>query len=224
MKKVLIFIFILLTVNSFAQRSCQITYSLAIEANEKNPLQAKYSLLAQQGAEKVSFILDCNQSQSRFYLDEDITNNDNDTSIAIGWADYANEIFTNLYTKEIMYNNPKGVLFKENEFLIKEPIYLDWELSEETKEIQGFICFKAIANIVKENISKSIIAWYCPEIPFAFGPLGYGTLPGVILELQVNDVLFGATKIDLNKTIKPIELPNKGKELTEIEYHNLFRQ
>ena len=46
-----------------------------------------------------------------------------------------------------------------------------------------------------------VIAWYCPKLPYAFGPNTYGNLPGLILELQVRNVVYGVKKIDLNSDL-----------------------
>ena len=67
-----------------------------------------------------------------------------------------------------------------------------------------------------------VAIWYCPSIPFNFGPKGYTGLPGLILELQVRNITWGATKIELSNENKNIEKPTKGKLITEEEYKKLL--
>lgn len=88
--------------------------------------------------------------------------------------------------------------------------------------IQNFKCYKATTKIKFNNgvgdFTRDVTAWYCPSLPFSFGPKGYSGLPGLILELQENNVVFGAKKIKLN--IDNFKLPSelKGKIITEAEY------
>jgi GLPGLI family protein len=72
--------------------------------------------------------------------------------------------------------------------------------------IDGYLCYKATSVLVRNNgvhglFKFPIIAWYTPAIPIPFGPLGYGNLPGLILELQERNILYGITKIKLNHKI-----------------------
>lgn len=90
----------------------------------------------------------------------------------------------------------------------------DWEVTKETKKINGFVCYKAIrmpeANSLEVNDSTfPIIAWYTPEIPLPYGPFVYGGLPGLILEIQRESNVFFKAKTmrwDDRNTIK-IEFP-----------------
>ncbi|MDY0090398.1 MAG: GLPGLI family protein [Flavobacteriaceae bacterium] len=97
-----------------------------------------------------------------------------------------------------------------------------WELTNETKTIDGYVCYKATSELIRKNgdmvFKFPIIAWYCPKIPFPFGPLGYGGLPGLILELQERNVLYGVQKINFNlPEMKPITKPSEGKRITQEE-------
>jgi len=98
----------------------------------------------------------------------------------------------------------------------------NWELSDETKTIDGYSCYKASSELVRKNGDKvfvfPIIAWYCPKIPFPFGPLGYGGLPGLILELQERNVVYGVQKINFNlEKMNPILKPAEGERISQEE-------
>src|SRR5690606_19883169 len=83
-----------------------------------------------------------------------------------------------------------------------------------------YLCIKATKREITKRGSKTIvkpfIAWFCPEIPLPFGPLNQGGLPGLILELQTDRVLFGLERIEF----KPVDLKEKPdlEKVSEEEY------
>jgi GLPGLI family protein len=108
-------------------------------------------------------------------------------------------------------------------YISKKKVIKDWILLNETKLIGNYKCYKATCDDIVVNkintFRHPIIAWYCPEIPFPFGPLGYGGLPGLILELQTKNGVYGAKKIQLNTD--GISIENlKAYRVLEIEKLN----
>jgi GLPGLI family protein len=106
--------------------------------------------------------------------------------------------------------------------IIIEDRNTNWVLSNETKVIDGYECYKATSELVRKNGDKvfrfPIIAWYCPKIPFPFGPLGYGGLPGIIIELQERNVVYGVQKINFNlEKMNPIQKPTEGERISQEE-------
>jgi GLPGLI family protein len=98
-----------------------------------------------------------------------------------------------------------------------------WEMKNESRKIGPFNCFKATTNKITRNSSgtfkKTVVAWYTTELPFPFGPIGYGRLPGLIVELTYENVVYCLKKIDLSpKTKLKIVKPFKGKHVSETEY------
>jgi GLPGLI family protein len=101
-----------------------------------------------------------------------------------------------------------------------------WEITTESKIINGYKCFKAIS--YKEEFDKirnrknvfHPVVWFTPEIPSSFGPEGFDGLPGLVLEASRNGRAFlFATKIEFDyKGTIQIRKPQKGKDVTEIEY------
>lgn len=233
MKKTLSIIAFLIVFLSFPQNTGKIEYGLYIELNQESEdffkeLKGAEGISMDEGTKKLSFVLEFINANSKFYIVESIKTKDLDAKMAISWSGYDNITYLNTTEKTIYYNNKKSMLFSKNEFVIEKNIFDSWELKNEKKEIQGFICYKAVGFIIdKLNNDKKtdITAWYCPELPFSFGPNGYGGLPGLILELQVGDVLFGATKISLNEKIEDIDSTKlKGKKITAEEYSKILRE
>lgn len=111
-------------------------------------------------------------------------------------------------------------------FLIKDTLgKQDWKLEKETKNIGEYTCFKATSSRSSENSDTGekteipIVAWYTPQIPAAFGPLNYGGLPGLILEVTDGDFSYLCNQIILNpKNGVDIAEPTKGKNVSMEEY------
>lgn len=112
-------------------------------------------------------------------------------------------------------------------YIIKDSIDSKWQITNEHKTIDKFICYKAttMKTVVnsKGNFNWTITAWFSTDLPFSFGPLGYGGLPGLILELKEEDtgIIYHASKIIPKKKPLIIEKPYKGKLVTREEYDEI---
>ncbi|WP_299886557.1 GLPGLI family protein [uncultured Lacinutrix sp.] len=84
----------------------------------------------------------------------------------------------------------------------------NWKLTNESKIIENYECYKATLTLFNTRSQKDYIieAWYTPQIPVPFGPIGYGGLPGLILELKNrNGFVYTPESIKLN--LKKIKIP-----------------
>jgi GLPGLI family protein len=136
------------------------------------------------------------------------------------------------------------------EFLIvdKLPQY-NWQLSQETKMIGNYLCYKAtylpeltesqkeakakkeeekeagglLAQIVDKD--RTITVWYTPEIPVSNGPGEYQGLPGLILEVKESETTILCTKIEMNpaKGLN-IKKPTSGKEINQKDFDALAKK
>lgn len=100
---------------------------------------------------------------------------------------------------------------------------LDWEITTESKLIDGYLCYKAIyydkfINRKGINTSIPIVAWFAPSLPYGYGPKYFNGLPGLILELNDRETTFYATSITILKDRElAIEFP-KGKTISHEDY------
>ncbi len=98
-------------------------------------------------------------------------------------------------------------------FLIQDSARkIDWRITNETREIAGFECRKAVGKILD---SVYVIAFYTDQILTTGGPESFNGLPGMILGVaipRINTTWF-ATKLQLEPvTDANLTAPIKGKK------------
>jgi len=107
-------------------------------------------------------------------------------------------------------------------FIITNHTNYKWTLTNESKKIENYTCYKATTIKEVKNstgvFKRKVVAWYTPQIPLQIGPAGYNGLPGLILELLEKDNLYVARKIHINTLETKIEKPTKGKKVTHQEF------
>lgn len=139
--------------------------------------------------------------------------------------------------------------FYGKRFLVKDQLQpIEWIMGTESKQIGNYMCFKATANIPKDELTwysfswdklrrqnptdtadgettepeiqmTEVEAWYTPQIPVSHGPSEYWGLPGLILEVSAGDTTMLCSKLVINpEETLKIEAPDKGKEITKADY------
>jgi GLPGLI family protein len=109
-------------------------------------------------------------------------------------------------------------------YIIEDSLQVpNWKILNDIKEVAGHICMKAM---VEDTIKKQkIVAWFAQDIMLNAGPERLWGLPGLILELDINDgtVLIEASKIEFKKLNQEMALPKKlkGKKLNEKAYQEM---
>jgi GLPGLI family protein len=94
-----------------------------------------------------------------------------------------------------------------------------WILTDETKEIDGYLCQLAI--IEKLN-NKKTKAWYAKEIPVKHGPRNFNGLPGLIIKVEDVKYIWTIVEYDFeSKDADDIVEPTKGKLITQEEFRRL---
>tara|TARA_R110002051_G_scaffold149010_2_gene221545 strand:+ start:1224 stop:1925 length:702 start_codon:yes stop_codon:yes gene_type:complete len=137
------------------------------------------------------------------------------TQSHVEWYQYPNE--------KQSYHNKK---IKDSIYRVKyEERMQKWDLHNEKKEIDGYVCYKATIDYTHPYTENQFIieAWYTPEIPVPYGPVGYGGLPGLILQLKHSHVIYIAQEITLNPIggIKPIKDLKPGRLIDADEKRKL---
>jgi GLPGLI family protein len=132
--------------------------------------------------------------------------------------------------------NKSGVFYKDNEvdYFYTNKRYrnfnvqlapIKWEITDVSKQILGYTCYKASGTKTYNDSSTSdpkIEAWFTKEIKLTHGPRGIHGLPGLILEAHQGSYHFYAEELNF-ETQESISKPTKGEEINEAEYYKLMR-
>lgn len=232
-----ILFFLLITVTTFSQNAV-ITYEAILSDNHRlfiqnNPIyRAAFEVSPDN-----NYVLTIKNNKTLFELEKSLSFEDIKYKSAAILAGYINPVYQDLEESKYYYSPSETPFFRKDDLLIKEPILNDWEIQNETKKIDRFLCYKAILEIqifdvIKddnyllkiEESTTTITAWFTPDIPINSGPLGYGNLPGLILELHSEDkVVFGVKSLDLNlDSVDNFSKPIAKSEVSFKDYLEIF--
>ncbi|KAA1244290.1 GLPGLI family protein [Aquimarina sp. RZ0] len=108
---------------------------------------------------------------------------------------------------------------KKRSFLIEEELQdFNWIITQKTKKIKGYVCYKAL---LKES-NKNIEAWFTREIKTSTGPKEYWGLPGLILEIREGRRTVSLSSISIFSSesfdIKP---PTEGEKITREDFEGV---
>jgi GLPGLI family protein len=133
----------------------------------------------------------------------------------------ANKIYTDLSSKKIIDQRD----FMNRIFLVEKDLPVtDWKISGNQKIILGYSCLEATKT---DTSGIKTIAWFAPSINVSGGPAGLGSLPGMILEADINN----GSRVYVSKSVqslKPgevkIQKPKDGRQVTEEEYRKIVAE
>ena len=226
MKRIFFLTFIsLFTACQLHSQDLMINLVYKLELNKDNKFYKRndhYFLAAKKIEDGIEFKLDVIEEQASFYEVETLRSTELKYNMLKAFAGYVNPTFFNLKDKKVFFRPSFTPVVKEGKYLIEEPIFIDWKLSKDKKVVNGYVCYKA----TYINNDKKIIAWYTPQVSVPVGPLYYGGLPGVILQLQNEYATYTANEINFNcKDIEPINYNMDSEEkLTYKEYNNFLKK
>ena len=189
-------------------------YSFKVEANpingdtttadEINPL-----------AEENTFYLYFDALQS-YFTSYNVENNQKDMSDAFADSYYPLKYFYqyNTFQRTVEIEKIYSYVYKNN---------VSWEITNESKEIAGYNCFKAkgiLKDITDDTKKFYVEAWFAPEIAFPVGPGNYAGLPGIIVYLvyenylihKLESIKFNDNTLDINS------IEYQGEPMTQEQY------
>ena len=220
-----------LSFNFISSQSFTATYTIKSVMFEDNEINEGYKneikSLFKNDIDTLKFNLLFKKNKFSFFYANTSNRLKNDNSNTIDFSKISAEN-TGLYFVDI----EKGIIQNEREdfgslFIVQDSIKdIKWEISNEQKLIDKYLCFKAIyKTTVTYNIDigktitkpRTVIAWFCPELPYSAGPLGFTGLPGLILELKNFSAVYLLKSFRLENDINLV-IPKKGKLLSRSNY------
>ncbi|SHM91179.1 GLPGLI family protein [Polaribacter sp. KT 15] len=187
---------------------------VAEEKKQKKELKTMRKIISESKKSEVVLKFEATQAISSVSKRMKVNEEKNGTDFVYSRAGRDKKFVTNIIVKS---NHMQECKVLEKCYLIQQP-KLDWKLTQETKIIGGYLCYKAI-NISSNNKKKKPIAWYTPNISASFGPKQYFGLPGLILELEEAAVIFKAKEITLNPKNKIVFEIIDGIKITKEAYN-----
>ncbi len=225
MKQLFIFCALFLPLMAFSQTQGEVLYLESVKLNIDLP----------EGDEAMAKMLPASQSWSRslffnekaaVYKDADLTDSedmefnaesDNGGEIKMVLKRPENTYYTSLEDGKIINSREFfGRMFLINGDVKKYAL----KLTGEQKNILGYQCQKAAF----KDDERSVEVWFTPQIPVSIGPGEYAGLPGLILEVSIDngERTTIAQKIELKEIPNDaIEKPTKGKEVTQEEFDKI---
>jgi GLPGLI family protein len=132
---------------------------------------------------------------------------------------------------EYYFNNAQFLKIAYREFygkyyLIKDSIRISpWKMLEETKSVGGYLCRSATYTDTVRN--QKIVAWYTDKIKSFLGPEAFNTLPGTVLQVDINngERVISVEKIEFVPPKKAeLKIPSGGIQVSEAEFAKIVEE
>lgn len=112
-------------------------------------------------------------------------------------------------------------------YLIEDTLLIPkWRILNDLKEVAGHVCMKA--TLTDTMRKQTIVAWFAQDMPHKGGPESFFGLPGMILEIDVNDgaMVLTADLIEMKKLSNELDPPAKlkGKKIKQADYEKLVKE
>lgn len=230
--KFFLFFFITFIINTFSQERV-ILVEYGTYFNDDNGVFTKDKVFgepfikAMNEAKNLSFGLIINSDGAKFFDKSDSELKNLNVDLAKAFTNYMGIVYN--FDNEIIFQSK---ILGENIYT-KHEIKKDWIVTNESKLIDNYLCYKATS--VNKITNKAgqfnfpITAWFCPTIPYQYGPNGYGNLPGLILEIQIRNVTYFMKKIDFDSELnfnknflKKAIIITKEEEIKRLDVFNGF--
>ena len=114
------------------------------------------------------------------------------------------------FDQTVLQNHPQGEMsvysvIPPDYYMYKEKLRpIQWNLSNETDTICGYVCNKAPG----EYGGRKWVVWYAPEIPTTYGPWKFCGLPGLVMRAYDTENIHRFEAITFRKGTLSIAVPD----------------
>jgi GLPGLI family protein len=222
MKKFIIILF-LFTLNLQSQIK-KATYSLQLTKERQDGIArlTRTSVETLQELEKNLFVnLYFNKNEATFKFSKDLYELSPQELPYYTLSKCEDENYYNLKDSIYLAKKLPGSFYCDVPVIIKEKLDFNWKITSESKKINNYTCYKA-TQVNSDNFA--LIAWFCPEISYSFGPYVTAGLPGLILELHTNFITYGLLTFEETNDIKEIKIPTAKKVITNEQTKAILKE
>jgi len=132
--------------------------------------------------------------------------------------------------KNITYRNCASDIVLEKRLFLGKTFLISgdfgsvpWKITGDSKMVADQFCLGAVTYID----SQSVKAWFAPSIPVSTGPALFSGLPGLILEVQIdeNEKVISAVHISTDNVDKEeMRIPEKGKKVSREKFVQILQK
>jgi GLPGLI family protein len=230
MKRLLLLLGVLVSLTAaqvvFGQAEGAITYEIKINLHRNIPKEREEmkAMIPEFRINQDLLVFNATESLNKPIIEEE---DDDDTQTGGGGFRMRmqrpqNETYVNQETT-------KRVLLQEfmgKKYLIEDSLkVMPWKFGTETKEVKGYACRQA--TLYNEERKQTIVAWYTDQLRPFLGPENFNTLPGAVLEVNINDGerIITAKSIELRPLKKnEMKIPSGGTKTTEAELRKMMNE
>lgn len=137
-----------------------------------------------------------------------------------GWSEYIySEYFKDFSKKELTEYTRMPHFLSHFDSRCTEPLPVqNWEISDDTLTIVGYLCQKATCQFRGRNYT----AWFATDIPISNGPWKFGGLPGLILKVydEERQFVFECVGIENYPKKYPIQMHEAFKQFKKADRRN----
>jgi GLPGLI family protein len=228
MKRILIALGILTSLAAaqvvFAQTEGLINYETKINVHRNLPAdrQEMKSMIPEFRIVEDMLVFNANESLHKPIIEDEDDQFDNGGGMRMRFARPQNETYVNQeQAKKILLQD-----FMGKKYLIEDSLsVMPWKFGTETKDINGYAC--KLATFYNEERKQNITAWYTDMLRPFLGPESFNTLPGGVLQVDINEGerVITAKTIEL-RPLKKNELkePTGGTKTTQTEFKKMVSE
>lgn len=227
MKRIILLLGVLVSLTAahfvFGQAEGAITYETKVNLHRSLPKEreAMKSMIPEFRTSQDQLFFNTSESLYKPVI-EDQEEDINNGGMQMRFQRPQNEIYINQAdTKRVLLQE-----FMGKKYLIEDSLKLTpWKLGSETKEVKGYTCKQA--TYYNEDRKQNIVAWYTDKLRPFLGPENFNTLPGAVLEVDINDGerTVSAKTIELRPLKKnEIKIPSSGTRTTEPEFRKMVSE
>jgi GLPGLI family protein len=233
MKRILLLLGVLVSVTAaqvvFGQTEGSITYEIKVNLHKTLPKEREEmkAMIPEFRINKDQLVFNATESLNKPIIEDE----DDDAEVQGGSGGGSfrmrmqrpqNEVYINQETsRRVLLQD-----FMGKKYLIEDSLKVQpWKFGTETKEVNGYPCRQAM--LYNEERKQTIVAWYTDKLRPFLGPENFNTLPGTVLEININDGerTITAKNIELRSLKKnEMKVPSGGTKTTEAEFRKMMNE